>query len=98
MKRIRIMLMSMVVLAAVGGALAFNAKKNIRTFCTDPNPAHIPGNLASITAANNCNALVLTSTTVQPNPAGLKYITPTVLQVCQFPANANCPAFYSIGE
>ena len=97
MKRIKIMLMGVVVLAAVGGALAFNAKKFSVNYCIDS--IRTPVNLLSTTGANNCNFLVETSTTVQLPSIDIKYITPAVDGKCTFTAgDPACPAFYRTEE
>jgi hypothetical protein len=97
MKKIKIMLLSMLVLAAVGGALAFkaNSKYNV-LYCTAPNL--VPPAQGAITDATNCNVTFRTSITIDP-VSPLKYFTLANAQdKCVFPAGAKCTAFYSQPE
>jgi len=93
MKNIKIMLMSMLVLAAVGGALAFKAKKFSTPYCSSVGALVLHGK----TDASNCVHLFQTSTTDTRN-GNLIYFTPTILNQCVFPAGAKCTAYYTTQE
>jgi hypothetical protein len=73
MKKARIMLMSIAILAIVGGALAFKAQRGIG-FCTDP--VNTPAAVGSTESGSNCSQFILTTTVGTSNPK-LKFVYKT---------------------
>ena len=96
MKKVRVMLMSIVVLAAVGGALAFKAKTFGVSFCTDPEQRPQVAGIKT-NAHDFCTELIQTTTTDLPN-ISTYYATPTVLDVCEFEAAEECTASFLTNE
>lgn len=95
MKKIKIMLMSVLVLAVVGGALAFKAKKFDVLYCSkDVTPPAIG---QTILAKGNCILPIETSTTVNDPSLGFGSFYITLApdgENCVFEDTDTCPAFY----
>lgn len=64
MKKVKIMLLSLLVLAVVGGALAFNANAKFeRSYCTTPPWQDASGQLFCTTNPGSCPLLIEKTTT-----------------------------------
>jgi len=92
MKKAKIMLLSIAILAVVGGALAFKAEKFNLVYCYDSQ--NTPPNAMSTTLPQFCQSEKRTTT--MPNGAFLSYATTKPPGGC--PAITKCPAVHPVIE
>jgi len=92
MKRAKIMLLSLAILAVVGGALAFKAQKFDVVYCYDS--LHTPPNILSTTLTDFCQKTIRTTTI--PNGVLLSYATIRPAAGCA--AITKCPAVFPVVE